>query len=160
MRLVSWLLVEGPCSFQVNLCRAAWVSSWHGSWFSPEWTVKESRSCNAFYDLVPEVALFYFHSVLLIHRSALFCVERDDTGEWIPGGENPWKPSWRLTTATALRVPPAQNILPPNVSMAHILISSRSLPKSHLIREVFPELSPVMAPLFYHALSSYCFILP
>lgn len=61
-------------------------------WFGRE----EGRSHDAFPDLATEVTLHHFHSILLLHWSALFHMGGDHIKT--PGGRDHWWSSWRLAT--------------------------------------------------------------
>lgn len=72
---LTWLLAEGFSSlWHGPFHMVAWVSSRHGSWFSPEQLIQERarrRTYTAFYNLVSEVIHHHYCYILFVRSESL-----------------------------------------------------------------------------------------
>lgn len=90
----------GSSSPHGPLRRAAWVSSQHGSWLSPDQVIQreQGRSCDALYNFALETTNCYFCNILFVKQVSP--VQRGtrlhknvNTSSW-----DYWGPLWRLAT--------------------------------------------------------------
>lgn len=86
---LGWDLNFLPCR---PLCRAAWISSKHGSQLPLELVISgklRQKKPEYFYDLIPKVIRYHFHNIWLVTKiSLIHCGNLYKTQN--PGGANYW----------------------------------------------------------------------
>ena len=94
----SWGYKESHTTERLNwtelkpLCRAAWISSKHGSQLPLELVipVKARQKPEYFYDLIPKITRYHFHNSWLVTKISLIHCGRRLYKTQNPGGANYW----------------------------------------------------------------------